>query len=128
MALLSGLKQGLKIAGKIDRKYNLNKIFIQKYVPPGYRSRANKIVDIAGSLGGGYGIVRFIESLYAEDTPGNRATIPFKKQYPSGKPYQTRSRFPIRSSYRNNNFLESCRRQRRTSTSKYHRSNYRFNN
>ncbi len=71
MALLPVVKRGLQIAGRIDQKYNINKIFIQKYVPPGYRKTANKIVDIAGTLGGGYGIVRYLESLYADDSPGN---------------------------------------------------------
>ncbi len=93
MTIVPVLKQALKIAGRIDRKYNINKIFIDKHVPPHLRSPARKLVDIAGTLGGGYGIVRFVESLYAADTPGNGATIPFKrtKQYTSRKSYQTRS-------------------------------------
>ncbi len=85
MALLPALKRGLQIAGRIDQKYNINKIFIQKYVPPGYRKTANKLVDITGTIGGGYGIVRFIESLYAPDTPGMSGQIPFK---PKASTYQ----------------------------------------
>ncbi len=102
MALLPAVKQALKIVGKIDNKYNLNKIFIQKYVPPGYRSRANKIVEIAGALGGGYRIVRFVESLYAPDTPGNGASNFPQKQprFTSRKPYQTRSGQARRTSSR----------------------------
>ncbi len=97
MAYGSAIRQGLRIAGKIDRKYNLNKIFIQKYVPPGYRTRANKLVDIAGTLGGGYGIYNFINSLIAEDSPGNSAQIPFKKsKFTSRKSYKTRGRFTRR--------------------------------
>ncbi len=99
MTIVPVLKQAVRIAGRIDRKYNLNKIFIQKYVPPGYRKSANKLVDIAGLLGGGLGIVRFIESLYAADTPGNGATIPFKKrqQFTTRKSYQTRRRYSRRN-------------------------------
>ncbi len=108
MALLPALKRGLQIAGRIDQKYNINKIFIQKYFPPSYRTRANKIVDIAGTLGGGYGIVRFVESLYAPDTPGNGAQmLPKKKQYAkTGKSYQTRRRQSVRCRVR------SSRRQK----------------
>ncbi len=97
MPYLPAIKRGLKIAGRIDQKYNLNKIFIQKYVPPGYRKTANKIVDIAGTLGGGYGIVRFIESLYAADTPGNSAPVYQQKtKYVSktSTSYKTRGRLP----------------------------------
>ncbi len=93
-AIIRAIKEATKIAARIDNKYNLNKIFIQKYVPPGYRSRANKIVEIGGALGGGYGIIRFIESLYAPDTPGNHAVpLPAKtpKQFTSRKSYKTRS-------------------------------------
>ncbi len=57
MTVITGIRTGLKIAGRIDRKYRLldptNK-FIQKYVPPNYRARAFKIkkyLDIA--IGGG---------------------------------------------------------------------------
>ncbi len=111
MTIIPVLKQAVRIAGKIDRKYNLNKIFIQKYVPPGYRTRANKLVDIAGTLGGGYGIVRFVESLYAADSPGNGAPIYQKKkqQYTPRKSYQTRRRFSSRN----------CPEYTRTSYSNY---------
>ncbi len=97
MTITAGIRQGLKLAGKIDRKYNLNKIFIQKYVPPGYRKTANKIVDIAGIIGGGYGIYN---ALIAPDSPGNSAQIPFQKQPQTYKPYQTRGGYTTRSNYR----------------------------
>ena len=95
MAYGTIIRQGLRLAGKIDRKYNLNKIFIDKYFPPGYRQTAKKYVDIAGALGGGYGIVRFVESLYAPDTPGNDNAfqkIQQRKQFTSRKSYKTRRR------------------------------------
>ncbi len=109
MTIVPVLKQAVKIAGKIDRKYNLNKIFIQKYVPPGYRTRANKIVDIAGSLGGGYGIVRFVESLYAIDSPGNSAPIQQqrKQRFKTSKSYKTRRRRSIRCPTRSTSFKRS---------------------
>ncbi len=81
MAIVGVLKQGLRIAGRIDRKYNINKIFVEKYVPPHLRSRTRKIIDIAGTLGGSYGLIRFIESLYAPDTPGNYAAPLPRKEY-----------------------------------------------
>ncbi len=109
MALIPALKRGLYLAGRIDKKYNLNKIFIDKYAPPGYRKGLYKLVDIAGTLGGGYGIVRFIESLYAADSPGNGGQIPFKKkQFETNQSYKTRRRPTkqynrCRDQYRNTN-------------------------
>ncbi len=96
MAAFTAFKRGLQIAGRIDQKYNINKIFIQKYFPPGYRKTANKIVDIAGSLGGGYGIVRFVESLYAKPPSLSNG---FQKTdvYAPSKSYKTRSRQSVRN-------------------------------
>ncbi len=92
------IRQGLRLAGKVDRKYNINKIFVQKYVPPGYRNRVNKIFDIVGALGGGYGLYNAYQSLNAPDTPGNSAQIPFKKQqFKASKSYQTRRRYTTRT-------------------------------
>ncbi len=98
MGLLRGAKEALKIAGRIDNKYNINKIFVEKYVPPGYKKLTKQIFDVAGTIGGGYGIVRFIESLYADDSPGSSAPIPFEKQKftKTDKSYKTRSRYPKR--------------------------------
>ncbi len=128
MALIQGLKQGLRIAGKIDRKYNLNKIFIQKYVPPGYRARANKLVDIAGTLGGGYGIVRFLESLYAPETPGNGASIPFKKYAPPGQSYKTRYRYTSRRTTRRDYCPRPNQNRGQSRSGKQQRSRNRFYN
>ncbi len=90
------IRQGLRIAGKIDRKYNINKIFIDKYVPPGYRKTTRQIVDIAGIIGGGYGIYN---ALIAPDSPGNDA-IPFQRNERSKsktyKSYKTRFRQSVR--------------------------------
>ncbi len=125
MALIPAVKQALKIVGRIDNKYNLNKIFIQKYVPPGYRKRANKIVEVAGALGGGYGIVRFIETLYAPETPGNGASVPFQKQPTSRKPYQTRRRQSTRYNPRCPTKPDFSSRSRRSSTREYYSSSKR---
>ncbi len=96
MALLPAIKRGLQIAGRIDKKYNINKIFIDKYAPPHLRKSLNKIVDIGGTLGGGYGIVRFLESLYAPQSPGNPPDGSFSKRNEkftkTGKSYKTRRR------------------------------------
>ncbi len=103
------VRQGLRLAGKIDRKYNINKIFIEKYFPPGYRKPAGRIVDIAGTLGGGYGLYGFLEDLLTPDTAQRRAQIPFKKFYPitSRKSYQTRGRPTERACRRYNRYRES---------------------
>ncbi len=100
MGYIRAVKTGLRIAGRIDQKYNVNKIFVNKYVPPGYRKLTNRIFDIAGTLAGGYGLYGFINSLIAPDSPGNSAPIPFQKQFPQTyKSYQTRSRRSGRTSY-----------------------------
>ncbi len=78
MAYGTAIRRGLYIAGKIDKKYNLNKIFIDKYFPPGYRKTAKQLVDIAGVFGGGYGLY----NIYNEIT-GNAI------QKPNVKPIQT---------------------------------------
>ncbi len=101
----TAIRQGLRLAGKIDKKYNLNKIFIDKYAPPGYRKTLHKIVDVAGALGGGYGIYRFGQSLLESETPGMGGQIPFKRvRFTSRKSYQTRSRPTERACRRYNEY------------------------
>ncbi len=111
------IKRGLYLAGRIDKKYNLNKIFIDKYLPPGYRKGAYKIVDVAGALGGGYGIYNFIQSLYAPDTPGNddAQTIQQRNGFKTDKSYKARPRFATRYSTKRPVCYQSRRRSRRTS-------------
>ncbi len=122
MAYGTALKQGLRIAGRIDRKYNINKIFVQKYVPPGYRNKVNKIFDIVGALGGGYGIYQFVQSLYAPDSPG-MSGIPEQrnglKTSPSNK---TRGRFSRSNRSRHRCYPYRNSGKGRTSTSKHFRS------
>ncbi len=80
MAYGSAIRQGLRIAGRIDQKYNLNKIFIDKYFPPGYRPGAKKLVDLAGVFGGGYGIYQLIQSFYAPTlSTGNGLQTPIPR-------------------------------------------------
>ncbi len=93
------IRSGLRLAGKIDRKYNINKIFIDKYVPPGSRKLARQIVDIAGIAGGAYGLYQY---LIADDSPGNGASIPFRKLPQTSKSYKTRGRSAVR-------FRRSCK-------------------
>ncbi len=117
MTILAGIKRGINLAGKIDKKYNLNKIFIQKYVPPGYRKTANKLVDIAGMVGGGYGIYN---AFIAPDSPGNNAPTIYKKQPETYKPYQTRGGFATRTRSRRPIKQRCYPIRRRTSFSKYY--------
>ncbi len=111
MVYISAIKRGLALAGRIDQKYNINKIFIQKYVPPGSRKTVNKIVDIAGALSGGYGLYSFINSLIAPDPPGNSGfpEIQQRQRFTSRKSYKTRYRSAVcrpnrRSKYRNRTY------------------------
>ncbi len=66
----TAITQGLRIAGRIDRKYNINKIFVEKYVPPGYRRYVRAAFDITGSIPIIIGISNYIQSLNAPDSPG----------------------------------------------------------
>ncbi len=95
MVYITAIKRGLRIAGRIDQKYNVNKIFVNKYVPPGYRKYVNKIFDIAGLFSGGYGIYSAINSFIAPETPGNGAQIPFKNVVKTYKQNKTRFRSTV---------------------------------
>ncbi len=104
------IKSGIRIAGRLDRKYNLNKIFIEKYVPPGYRKTANRIVDIAGTIAGGYGLSQYLN---APETPGNENGVPLQKKKYVTKTYKsnkTRFRRSGCISYWNTKGKESYRR------------------
>ncbi len=95
MSVVRGIRTGLKIAGRIDQKYNINKIFVNKYVPPGYRKLTNRIFDIVGTAGGGYGLYQGLSNLIADDSPGNPIAIQtpkFRKQYATRTSYKTRRR------------------------------------
>ncbi len=104
MAYGSAIRRGLQLAGKIDKKYNLNKIFIDKYVPPGYRKTAYKIVDVTGALGGGLGLYRFAQSLYEDFSEPRSNAIPSQKYISKTyKSYKTRYRFSRRCRPRSSN-------------------------
>ncbi len=108
MVVITGIKRGLKLLGRIDNKYNINKIFIDKYAPPGWRPGLYKIVEIAGALGGGYGIYNYVNTLIAPETPGNDVVPPIrpKQRYvpKTGKSYQTRGRYTRCPSSRNRRY------------------------
>ncbi len=81
------IRQGFRLAGKIDKKYNLNKIFVDKYVPPGYRKTAYRLIDIAG-IGG----MVISSAFYLLDEP-NAKIRPQKLQQETYSQYQKDSRF-----------------------------------
>ncbi len=123
MAYGTAIRKGLSIAGRIDKKYNINKIFIQKYAPPHYRARLNKIVDIAGAAGGGYGLYGFAQSLIAPDTPGNDNAVPQQRYGPKAyTPYKTRGGPTVRNRGRYSSKYSTRTNKRCTCPSKYHRS------
>ncbi len=94
MTVYGAAKAAVKLAGRLDKKYNINKIFVEKYVPPGYRKITSRLFDIAGTAGGAYGIYK---ALIAEDTPGNSAPVFQKKQPQYNKTYKTRRRLSTRN-------------------------------
>ncbi len=99
MTITRGIRTAITIAGKIDKKYNINKIFVDKYVPPGYRKLTKQIFDVAGALGGGLGIYNLFTSLYAPSTPGNPdygfPTIQQRKLSKTNQSYKTRRRSTV---------------------------------
>ncbi len=115
--LRTAIKTGFRIAGRIDKKYNLNKIFVDKYVPPGYRKTANRLIDIAGAVGGGYGIYRYI----TDDTlvNGGFSKIQPRNGYAPSKPYKTRSGPAKRYSSRYSSKFPSNRYRRCSCPRKY---------
>ncbi len=109
IAIGRAIRTGIYIAGKVDRKYNINKIFVEKYVPPGYRNIVNKIFDIGLTGSGIYGLYK---ALSAEDSPGNSGQIPFQKQpqTTTSKSYKTRRRQTSRYGTRRRKCYEPRRR------------------
>ncbi len=97
VAIGRAVRTGLRIAGKIDRKYNINKIFIDKYVPPGYRKLARTAVD-AGGLGG----IFISGASYLMDNAIQKANVgsPPYSQYKaySGQPRRYNSRYKSKDS------------------------------
>ncbi len=119
MGYITAIKKGLYIAGKIDRKYNLNKIFIDKYAPPHWRRPLHKIVDISGSLAGGYGIYNAINSYIAPETPGNDGFSSPWSSPQTRKQNQARRGYPRRKYTRRRKFQYCYQSRRRSSTRKY---------
>ncbi len=95
IAVGTTIRNIVRIAGKIDKKYNLNKIFVEKYVPPGYRKNVNKLIDVALTGSGTYGLYKaFID----DDGAGNPVGIPQRQRPTTYKQYKTRSRY-LRSKF-----------------------------
>ncbi len=115
MAYGTAIRQGLRIAGRIDRKYNINKIFIDKYAPPGWRPGLRKIVDIAGTLGGGYGIYKYVTSFQDDDGGLEQDGLPTENVIKTDKSYQTRGRYPRRFSNRYRKCPKDYQYKRRSS-------------
>ncbi len=112
-----------------------------RYVYQGLRQQ-DKIIDYTYRKTGLYnrGVVRGIKhgliagqiiggglelGLNAPETPGNGASVPFKKQPPSRKPYQTRNRFADRRITRRCYPNRSNKSSRQSSFSKSKRSSNR---
>ncbi len=107
VAALRALRTGLQIAGKIDKKYNINKIFIDKYVPPGYRKVAGFAYDAAGLAG-----IFIAAASYYYGNGIQKATVgPQTSEFSQERSRPTR-RFGYRSRYRQ----QSCRRRRQSNT------------
>ncbi len=89
------VKQGFRTLGRIDRKYNINKIFVEKYVPPGYRQTVRRIFDITGALGGGYYIYSALDTFLNQ----NAVFSPKPKLPKTYSQYKTRGGFSRRSNF-----------------------------
>ncbi len=99
------IRQGLRIAGRIDRKYNLNKLFVEKYVPPGYRKTVNRITDLALTASGGYSLYNIWDDLTNNAVPPKLQTsYRFRKTY-------SRNKFDYRRGYKYGSFRNNRRRR-----------------
>ncbi len=118
VAVGRGIRTAIQIAGKIDKKYNINKIFIEKYVPPGYRRYARAAFDIAGTAGLVVSGLSYISDRpISDDGGGTDEDGSFSKQTPPSKynkTYRGRSR---RTYNRYNN--KYCPRPRRRQSRYY---------
>ncbi len=90
MAIVSILKEVIKVGIKLNRKYrylNINDKFVRKYVPPGYRSGATKAIRVGEAIALGIPIYDLVADHYR--------TIP-KPKYNQNR--QTRNNM-VRSRY-----------------------------
>ncbi len=85
------VKIGLRFVQKVDKKYNLNKIFVDKYVPPGYRKIVNAIYDVAITGGGLYALYEGLTSGTTPDIEDGFQT-PVKYVSKTSPTYKTRYR------------------------------------
>ncbi len=105
----TAIRTGLQIAQRLDRKYNFNKLFVDRYVPPGYKETVNRIFDVTTALGGGYGIYNLLSGNNQES--GNGIS---QAQYDKNNKYQTRNRFSKYHTRRNSFRHTPCKRRRQS--------------
>ncbi len=71
MAVITGIKTGVKIVRLIGQRYkylDINRKFIRKYVPPGYRRQAEIVSDVLITGGALYQAVNYINSAFQKTT------------------------------------------------------------
>ncbi len=103
VGLGQAIRGGLRFARKVDEKYNINKIFVEKYVPPGYRKYAKTAIDIAGGAAPLTYIVDYLSNYSAIQNTGQQAA-PYQQQ-------KTYNRFPRRYGSRSQNKYRSGKRK-----------------
>ncbi len=84
----AAIRTGLRIAGRIDKKYNINKIFIEKHVPPQWRRPAGLAFDVAGLVGTGIAIYSYL----TENSNNGILAPQVYEPYATYKQYKTRHR------------------------------------
>ncbi len=121
VAIGAGIRTGFKVLQKIDRKYNINKIFVEKYVPPGYRKTVNRIFDYGLTTAGAISLWEYLNNDQTFQ-PGNNAPIQPRNGFKTGTPYKTRYRQSTRYGSRNPTRCYPNFQRRRSSPRKYYRS------
>ncbi len=118
MAILTrrGISTAIRILGRIDKKYNVNKIFIEKYVPPGYRKIVGQIYDVGltGAL-----IYNVIDQLTGNNAVPSQINVPktdkFSKTYSRNQQYNRRYNKYCPPNYgRQRRYVYPSRRKRST--------------
>ncbi len=90
MSAIRAVRTGLTVLGKIDRKYNINKIFIEKYVPPGYRKLVSRIFDIGITSAGIVSLYDYL-STPSTDTTGGSPVQQQERNYSQSQKYSGRN-------------------------------------
>ncbi len=71
MAVITGITTGVKIVRRLAQQYkylDINRKFIRKYVPPGYRRQAEIVSDVLITGGALYQAVNYLYNAFPKKT------------------------------------------------------------